>query len=354
MTGITLPFQESYPERQAAAIMPLEGDTCAVVVPPDWVQSVRDQGWRETLLSYDEAHGLHPHSLIETLGKALTSLSLSNLTLGYDSKRVSAGLVETFRASTKAKLIPVDKLLFDNRAMKSPAEVALIEKSCEYADRGIIHALNHLEGTLWGPGYTVPEFAERIRVHLFESGGSGVGNLAVTVGDDTQLLYSPHRGNIEEGLLIRSDITSHSMGYWSSLSRLAYTGYPPSEIEDAYYENQMLKDFTVDLLKPGVRGEKLFNAVHNQATKMGTRLHGDVVGYGVGCSQSEAPILGEGSKDVVRNGNVVSLGVSTLGPRKEVLVDRDVYEVKPDGVRKLSWYRSWKEIYAVTGFRAVH
>jgi hypothetical protein len=53
-------------------------------------------------------------------------------------------------------------------------------------------------------------------------------------------------------------------------------------------------------------------------------------------------------------GNVLALGIATLGPRREIIVDRDVYEITHEGARKLSWYRRWDKIYEVTGFRAVH
>jgi Xaa-Pro aminopeptidase len=135
---------------------------------------------------------------------------------------------------------------------------------------------------------------------------------------------------------------------------MAYTGYPPPEIEDTYYDNQEIKMFAVELLKPGARGDKIFNTIKAEATKVGAKLFGSSVGHGVGCSHNEAPWLNEGSQDELQGGNVISLGVSTLGPRKEVFVDRDVYEITPEGARKLSWYRSWSSIYTVTGFRAVH
>jgi len=354
LTGATLPFAENYPERKAAAIIPAEGDTCAVVTPVDWLQAVKDQGWMEAAIAYDENDGPHPAAFVKTLAKTLVGMGLSKGKIGYDAERTSAGIVEAIKAATKAKLIPVDDVLREARSVKGPAEVALIEKSCEFTDRGIIHALNHLEGTLWGPGYTVPEFAERIRVHAFESGASGVGHMAVTVGDDTRLEYAPHRGDIDEGLLVRSDVTSHSMGYWCSISRMAFTGYAPPEVEDAYAVNQSLKQTAVSLLKPGTRCDKVYARVASEAEKMGAKLHGPVIGHGVGCSHFEAPYFTTGYPMELKIGNVIALGVATLGPRREIIVDRDVYEIKPEGARKLSWYRCWDKIYEVTGFRAVH
>jgi Xaa-Pro aminopeptidase len=354
LTGATLPFAENYPERQAAAIIPAEGDTCAVITPVDWLQAVKDQGWMEAAVAYDENDGPHPAAFTKTLAKTLAGMGLTKGKIGYDAERVSAGLIEAVKAATKAKLVSVDAALSEARAVKTPAEVALIEQSCEFADRGIIHALNHLEGTLWGSGYTIPEFAERIRVHAFESGASGVGHMAVTMGDDTRLAYAPHRGDVEKGTLIRSDITAHAMGYWCSISRMAYTGYAPPEIEDAYAENQYLKQVAEDLLKPGAHCDKVYAKVTSEAKKVGAKLNGSMIGYGVGCSHRETPYLVSGYPRELKTGNVIALGIETLGPRREIIVDRDVYEITHEGVKKLSWYRSWDRIYEVTGFRAVH
>jgi len=354
LTGATLPFAENYPEKQAAAIIPDEGDTCAVVTPVDWLQAVKDQGWMEAAVAYDENEGPHPAAFAKTLAKTLAGMGLTKGKVGYDAERASAGLVEAVKAASKAKLTPIDAALYKARAVKNPAEVALIEKSCEFADRGIIHALNHLEGTLWGPGYTVPEYAERVRVHAFESGASGVGNIVTTFGDDTRLAYAPHRGDVDEGMLIRNDITAHSMGYWCSISRMAYTGYAPMEVEDAYAENQYLKSVAEEQLLPGARCDKVYAKVASEAEKEGIRLHGAMVGHGVGCSHREAPYIVPGNPDELRVGNVIALGVETLGPSREIIVDRDIYEITPEGAKKLSWYRSWDRIYEVTGFRAVH
>jgi Xaa-Pro aminopeptidase len=308
----------------------------------------------EGAVAYDENEGPHPAAFVKTLAKTLKVLNLSEDKIGYDAERASASLIEALRAATKAKLIPVDGVLSEARLVKTPAEVALIESSCEFADRGIIHALNHLEGTLWGPGYTIPEFVERVRVHAFESGANGVGHIAVTMGDDTRLEFAPHRGDVDEDLLIRTDMTTSSMGYWSSISRMAYTGYAPFEVEDAYAENQELKLLAESLLQPGARCDKIYVKVKSEADKMGIKLHGPIIGHGVGCSHFEAPYLVKGYPEELKTGNVIALGVATLSPRREIYVDRDVYEITYDGVRKLSWYRRWDTIYEVIGFRAVH
>jgi hypothetical protein len=51
---------------------------------------------------------------------------------------------------------------------------------------------------------------------------------------------------------------------------------------------------------------------------------------------------------------VVALDVYTYGPRRELVHSKDVYMVTEQGNRKLSWYRDWDRLYAVTGWRATH
>ena len=88
--------------------------------------------------------------------------------------------------------------------------------------------------------------------------------------------------------------------------------------------------------------------------QLGTGAVIEVVKTRTGCNHFEAPYLMAGNPLELRTGNVLALGVETLGPRREIIVDRDVFEITHEGARKLSWYRCWDRIYEVTGFRAVH
>jgi len=123
---------------------------------------------------------------------------------------------------------------------------------------------------------------------------------------------------------------------------------------EAYDDNQDLKAYAESLLAPGMICYKIYTKVKAEAEKRGIKLHDPIIGHGVGCSHFEAPYLVNDYSVELKLGNVIALGVATLGPRREIIVDRDVYEITHEAARKLSWYRSWDRIYTVTGFRAVH
>jgi Xaa-Pro aminopeptidase len=248
-----------------------------------------------------------------------------------------------------------DPLLRELRIVKTPEEVAYIETACQYLDRGIIHALNHLEGTVENPGYTVAEFTERTRVHTFEDGASGVGHMSTTLGPDACLFYSPSRGVFCQDIPFKCDFTSHYMGYWANLGRMAYTGKPPTEYVQAYEENMTLKQEALNALEPGVTCSEVFEKVKSKADEAGIPFLADYgIGHGVGVSHYEPPYLEPGDETKLKAGMVVAVDVRTWGPGREVIHSKDVYVVEGGGTRLLSWYRDWDRFYEVTGFRATH
>jgi Xaa-Pro aminopeptidase len=351
LTGAVLPFPENYPDRHAAAIMGTDG-LGTVIVPVDWAEAVRSQNWSGKIKTYDENQAPTPHAFVKAFSEAVKEMEAKRI--GYDSGRISVGLYDVLKVSCDI-MEPDDGLLGELRAVKTPEEVKLIETACLQNDRGTVHALNHLEGTVTYPGYWIPEFAERIRVHLFETGGSGVGHLSVTFGADTRLYYTPHRGMFKANELFRADVTSHYKGYWSNLGRMCYTGWPEKQLEDSYKINRRLKTLAESELRIGAVCGEVHDKVKKFAEWQGSPLKDDeILGHGVGTSHFEPPYISEGSKDILKEGMVVALDVITYGPRKELIHDKDVYLIGQDGARKLSWYRDWDRIYPVTGFRAFH
>jgi len=243
----------------------------------------------------------------------------------------------------------------DLRIVKIPEEVALIEKAAAQLDRGIVHALNHLEGTVETIKYTIAEFSERARVHICENGGSGIGHLSTTLGPDTRLYYKPQRGWFRSGEIFRVDVSSHFRGYWANIGRMGVTGKATPEQARAYSENLKLKEAATEMLKPGVACSEVYEKVKSEADNQGIPLWSEVgMGHGVGVSHHEPPYLTLTDPTKLEEGMVLALDIYTLGPQGELIHSKDVYEVEGDGCRLLSWYMPWDRLYEVTGFRSSH
>ena len=355
LTRTVLPFAEHYPTRRAVAVLPKEGAS-AVICPYDWSQAVKDQGWKGEIAAYDENEAVGVEAMVKSLEELLVSLGLDDRRLGIDGSRITKALMDRLNERfPKAEWQPVDPLLNDMRITKTPGETRLIERACKQADRGMVYALMQLEGAAENPGYTVAEFTERIRVHVNENGASGVGLLNTAFGTDGQMHYTPQRGWVKNGELFRMDVSAHYMGYWTNLGRMGVTGKPTAEQEKAYDENLRLKAAAHEMLKPGVAANEVYAHVARAAERQAIGFWKEAgIGHGVGVSHHEPPYLNLCSSTELKPGMVIALDIQTYGPRQELIHKKDVYVITEEGNRKLSWYRSWDDLYAVTGFRATH
>jgi len=355
LTRTVLPFAEYYPSRKAAALLIKEG-AAAVIVPQDWSRAVKDQGWQGEILVYNENEGNEKGGFIKAVEELIVGKGLENKKIGIDTTRVSKGLMELL--STKlphVKWEPADPMLRDLRIIKTRGEIDFIERACKQVDQGIAFALMHLEGAVESPGYTIAEFTERVRVHIYENGASGVGLLNSAFGSEGQIYYSPQRGWVKKGELFRVDVSAHYMGYWTSLGRMGVTGDPAAEQENVYKDNLKLKEIALEMLKPGIACNEVYAHVARAAEKQAIGFWKEPgIGHGVGASHHEAPYLNLSCSTELKPGMVIALDIYTYGPRQELIHSKDVYEITKEGNRKLSWYRPWDRLYHVYGFRATH
>jgi Xaa-Pro aminopeptidase len=310
----------------------------------------------ETILTYDENAGMPPTAIVESLAAALSDLGITVRKIGLDTLRTSKRFIDELASILPGvDWVSCDQMLRGLRITKTEAEVELLEKSARQSEMGIIGALNHLEGAVDGPGYSVAEFSERVRVHIIESGGSGIGHLATVQGAEVEQYYAPQRGVFLPGSLVRCDVTNHFLGYWSNAGRMAFIGQPTAEYAKSYEDNLVLKAAAQNVLRPGKRCDQIFHEVERIAEERGIQFwHKVGIGHGVGVSQREAPYLHHYDKTLLEPGMVLALDIYTHGPLGELIHSMDIYEIVEDGVRLLSWYKTWDRLYAVTGSRARH
>jgi Xaa-Pro aminopeptidase len=351
--GVILPFPKQYSDRRAALILTVEGEKC-LIVPSRWEEAVRDQGWDAQIVTYEAGRRYPLSGLIGVLKKV--EHLLMDRSVGLDSRNVSAATLEQLREHLDGvRWVAIDQIINNLRMKKTPDEVDKLRKAALHADRGLIGAINHLEGTVDGPGYTLAEFAERVRVHIIEFGGTGIGNLCVMQGEGGLQHFAPTVGRFNVGNLARVDYTNHYQGYWSNSGRTIVIGEATDEQRRSYRENQRLKQVAADELRSGVLATDLFEVVAREAESRDIEWWAEAgVGHGVGRSEIEPPYITKGASTVLRAGMVIAVDVRTLGPKGELVHSKDLYEITEHGSTKLNWYRDWDELYEVRGFRAAH
>jgi Xaa-Pro aminopeptidase len=355
MSRILLPFAAQYPEKKAAFIL-LKTGAMALVAPFEWEQAIRDQGWTESLLVYTENDGPKTSVVARLIQRFLGDAGLANGKIGLDSSHISLADQQSLAAlMPKAQWLNVEKWITDLRKIKTQSEMDALQQAAIQGDRGTIGALNHLEGTVDDLGYTMKELAERLRVHVIEFGGTGIGDLSVAQGESARLLYSPAHGMVESGKFLRMDFSNHHRGYWCATGRTVLVGNPDESHTQAYADNILLQDCAVASIKAGVKASDVFAAVKKTADANGINFFEEAgIGHGVGMSEIEAPSLHARSDETLEEGMVLMLDICTYGPIGELIHNRKMFAVTAQGAKNLSTFKNWDKLYLVNGFRGTH
>jgi Xaa-Pro aminopeptidase len=355
VTGVVLPFAPHFPDRKAIAVLTRAGEGC-ILCPLDWEQSVRDQGWKGKIVKCREEWGAGSSSFVDCLGSIARKQNLQKGRIGLDSSALPARFVENVKESLPSvDWVPCDAFLGELRLTKTPAEVNLIETASRHSEIGIIGALQHMEGSLEGTGYTLSEFTERVRVHVYEAGGSGVGLMATMRGAEGKAWFSLPHGKFQEGDFVRIEVTNHVHGYWSNACRTVVIGRPTEGQLNAYKGNLRLKKAAEGFCRPGVSCREIVEEVARTAQREGIDYCPQFgLGHGVGTSEREAPYLHTEDRTILKPGMVVMLSIYSHGMQGELICSKDTYEITSKGARLLSWYKNWDRLYCVTGFRSAH
>jgi Xaa-Pro aminopeptidase len=345
--GRALPFVDQRPFHPVAVLH--DGSAARLVCPPDIEGAARKVGWTGAVTTCDGGPGGFGAAIRKVIAQSGATR------IGVDGNSFPAALFGDLEA---AGLRGDGGLLRRLRAIKTEAEVRMLAFSARLADRAIVSALNHSEGSARDViSYSLWEFLERIRVHVGEFGGSGTGHLAAMQGEKARAVYAaPDRHEaLRPGEVLRAEWTSHHRGYWTSAARTVSVGAMPKALADAYAKNQQVKAAVVRALRPGAVASKLCATAAAEATSCGATLWDAAgVGHGVGTAEREWPFLVPDSDAVLAANMVVVVAVYTLGPGKELIVDKDVYRITGDGHEKLSWYKDYSAMYEIVGTSARH
>ena len=204
------------------------------------------------------------------------------------------------------------------RASKSHREVLAIQKVQHSSERATFHAIDSIRrsksrnGMLWLGGKPLTSERLRSEMHaMLMHEGCSARDTILSCGRDTAIPHSKGAGPLLEGEPIVIDIfpRSEQTGYHSDMSRTVVKGEPGQEIGEMFDAVRTAQDLAASLIKPGVSGEEVHQAVVDlfASRGYGTKGEGFIhnLGHGVGLEVHELPSLGPGGGPLKR-GNVIT------------------------------------------------
>ena len=357
LIGITFPFPDQSPF-SAALVGRRDNPDYTLIVPAEWESILKSFSWKGKTKVYT----LNEGSPFEAFCKALCDVIEKNEICGEKaavdySVWTVAELSFLKENCPMMSIMDLDPVINQIREIKTEDEIECIHAAAQIADRGLIGALNHVEGTIGLGKCTLSEFLERVRANAIEFGANWIGYLNICQGRKGRSWYTPiyDLSFAKEGKSVRIDYTLTYKSYWTKCSRMFFAGKPDQKAIDAYAKNMLLKNFAVSILKPGVRVCDFCEALRLKAEEEEIDLlYDEGFGHGIGTSEYEMPILCRDNEEVLQAGMVIALDVKTIGSKDEIIHSIDIYCLTPDGNRNLSDFRSWDTMYLINGVQSVH
>lgn len=248
------------------------------------------------------------------------------------------------------------ELLQGPRELKDMAELAAIESAQRATERAMQAAVDLIAGAHAGHDGLLyerdrPVTAERLRAvvdaSLLEDNCSADGTITAA-GPDSAQPHNVGHGPIHAGRPIVVDIFPRhkERRYFADMTRTVCKGTPEHEITRMYHVTRDALDLALSLIRPGVTGKAVFEAVcrlyeeHGYATFLRDNqfpeegfIHS--LGHGVGLDVHEGPQLGL-AENILRVDEVITVEPGLYKPGLGGVRIEDMVVVTADGCRNLT------------------
>jgi Xaa-Pro aminopeptidase len=356
LTGVELPFTDRIPAHPIAGVF-ASGGEALVAVPYELGEAVKDQGCDGELDTYDDNDAEPEECLCRSVSDFLRRRDLTGkLHAGFEANRMTLAVSEGLRRHLpKLSFSEIDEQLAARKMRKEEAACERLARAADQLEFGLMGAIQHLEGSQEEEVYTLSEFCERIRVHVYERGGTAGGLAGAAAGDGATRLYSLPRGIFRMGGLVRVESSSRFQTYWAVSSRMLSIGKANELQKRSFEENLRLKHTAAKQLLPGRKASDVYAAVETAARRQGIVFRGEYgVGHGIGTAEREEPFLRPSEHIELAAGMCVLVAVYTEGPKRELVCSKDSYRIDEGGPVCISSFHDWSRLYEVTGFRSAH
>ncbi len=233
--------------------------------------------------------------------------------IGFESQDTSVAtlsameraLGEAEDTGTKPELVATSNLIIKLREVKDAAELKLVERASEIADRAFESVTPTVE-----PGQTEAHVAWELEKAMRELGAEGL-SFDVIVGAGPNGALPHHRADetvIKSGDSVVIDMGCVYEGYCSDLTRTIFVGEADKRFRDVYNTVLRAQLHAEREVRAGMTGEE---ADALARTVIGEAGHGDhfghSLGHGVGLEVHEHPFVGQRATNVLGNGMVFTV-----------------------------------------------
>lgn len=270
--------------------------------------------------------------LFESLQKHIQKESLKHI--GYDSSKVTLSLFKAFSSFKKVSWLPLDGFILEQRMVKDQEEIKQIARACHVTHQSCQEAFKKLKEKM-----TEQETAHVIE-NLFYEKGAGKLAFETIVAFGEHSSYPHHlvtTKKLSKDTPVLMDLGCMVNGYRSDLTRTSVFGKITPQFHKIYEIVKKAQREGISLVRDGISAGDVDFAARDFIAKAGFGdfyIHG--TGHGVGLEIHEPPRLGTGSKEILREGMVVTVEPGIYLPGEFGVRIEDTVLVKKNGCEVLT------------------
>ena len=260
--------------------------------------------------------------------------------VGFEDACMTVQEHQRYSKVLSCELVPAADLLWQLRAVKTEAEVEIMEAAQRIAERALENILNEIR-----PGVAERELAARIQYLMLHYGAENMSFDPIVVsGPNTSLPHGvPGDRVICEGDFITMDFGCIYHGYCSDMTRTVAVGHVTDEMRTIYDTVLAAQLAGIAAAKAGVTGKGVDGAARSVIEAAGYgKYFGHSFGHGVGVEIHESPNASPMNEKPLPAGAVISAEPGIYLPGRMGVRIEDVIVLTEDGCRNLT--RAPKEL----------
>lgn len=259
--------------------------------------------------------------------------------IGVERNRLSLVGYERLRQVRK-KILPLDSLVEELRAIKSPEEISRIRKSVELNSQVFEIVIGRLTGS-----WTEERLAGELEYEMRRRGASGAAFPSIVAsGPHGALPHGmPRPVKLQRNSLVVVDHGAILDGYVSDMTRMIALGSPPQDQRMLVEAVQQAQQAAIATVRSGVACSTVDQAARNVLKKKGLdRYFVHSTGHGLGLEIHEGPRVGRNVRTRLKTGMMITIepgvyldGVGGVRIEDVVLVGSDGCDSLTPTSRKL-------------------
>ena len=254
--------------------------------------------------------------------------------LGFDSSKVTVALLKELESMKGVAWVGIAGFVLHQRMVKDAEEINQISKACHITFDACQVTFNALR-----VGQTEKEVAHYLEEAFFKGGGDKIA-FETIIAFHENAGYPHHvvtNKKLKTNMAVLMDCGTTVGGYKSDLTRTGVFGKISSRFRKIFGLVSQAQKLGISTVREGVTAGEVDNACRQFIAKAGYGdyfIHG--TGHGVGLEIHEPPRLGPNSKEVLKEGMIVTVEPGIYLPGEFGVRIEDTLLVKKNGYEVLT------------------